>query len=199
MIAVATTLHMGYSDQMTDSCDGPDVAAFRSFMSAHTLLVSAIERAFAAGGAASPRPGTTFWPRWRARLRAMLRIHALADEIVLSRSGAQPPDRPDRGRRADAPRALPGATGAGRVCGDHRRGPRGPRTDAARSTGTRSRSTSCRISASEAGSVREALEHGSSTRPGVQARPRPKPSRPPSVLPVSSGAIVSPASLSCSQ
>ena len=32
---------------MTDSCDGPDVAAFRSFMSAHTLLVSAIERAFA--------------------------------------------------------------------------------------------------------------------------------------------------------
>jgi DNA-binding MarR family transcriptional regulator len=72
---------------MTDSCDGQDVAAFRSFMSAHALLVGAIERAFAE----AELPPLS-WHDVLATLErspeGMMRIHALADEVVLSRSGA---------------------------------------------------------------------------------------------------------------
>ena len=72
---------------MTDSCDGPDVAAFRSFMSAHTLLVSAIERAFAQAEL-PPLSWHDVLATLEGAPEGMLRIHALADEIVLSRSGA---------------------------------------------------------------------------------------------------------------
>ncbi len=70
----------------TESCSGPDVQAFRTFMSAHALLVGAIE----AGFAAAELPPLV-WHDVLAVLEqapeGRMRPHELADVLVLSRSG----------------------------------------------------------------------------------------------------------------
>jgi DNA-binding MarR family transcriptional regulator len=67
-------------------CTGKDVEAFRSFMTAHALLVAALERAFAR----AELPPLA----WHDALAALatapeerMRIHELADAVALSRSG----------------------------------------------------------------------------------------------------------------
>jgi DNA-binding MarR family transcriptional regulator len=68
------------------ACSGTDVEAFRSFMTAHALLVGALERAFAR---AELPP--LVWHDALAALDATpeqrMRIHELADALALSRSG----------------------------------------------------------------------------------------------------------------
>jgi DNA-binding MarR family transcriptional regulator len=70
----------------TSACTGTDVEAFRSFMTAHALLVGALER----GLARAELPPLV----WHDALTALaaspdqrMRIHALADALALSRSG----------------------------------------------------------------------------------------------------------------
>jgi DNA-binding MarR family transcriptional regulator len=70
----------------TEVCSGPDVQAFRTFMSAHALLVGAIESSFAA---AELPP--LVWHEVLALLEqapeGRMRPHELADALILSRSG----------------------------------------------------------------------------------------------------------------
>jgi DNA-binding MarR family transcriptional regulator len=68
------------------ACTGTDVEAFRSFMTAHALLVGALERAFA-----QAELPPLAWHEALAALDASperrMRIHELADAVALSRSG----------------------------------------------------------------------------------------------------------------
>jgi DNA-binding MarR family transcriptional regulator len=70
----------------TAACAGTDVEAFRSFMTAHALLVGALERAFA-----QAELPPLAWHNALAALAAApgqrMRIHELADAVALSRSG----------------------------------------------------------------------------------------------------------------
>jgi DNA-binding MarR family transcriptional regulator len=70
----------------TPPCSGQDVEAFRSFMTAHALLVGALERAFVL---ANLPP--LAWHNCLAALAGAgggrMRIHELADAVALSRSG----------------------------------------------------------------------------------------------------------------
>jgi DNA-binding MarR family transcriptional regulator len=70
----------------TQDCKGPDVEAFRSFMSAHALLVAAIERALSEAEL-PPLSWHDVLVVLEAQPEARMRPHELADAIVLSRSG----------------------------------------------------------------------------------------------------------------
>ena len=69
-----------------EACSSPDVQTFRTFMSAHALLVGAIESAFAAAELPS-----LVWHDVLALLEdspdGRMRPHELADALILSRSG----------------------------------------------------------------------------------------------------------------
>ena len=70
----------------TPPCTGQDVEAFRSFMTAHALLVGALERALAQANLPA-----LAWHDCLATLDGAadgrMRIHELADAVALSRSG----------------------------------------------------------------------------------------------------------------
>jgi DNA-binding MarR family transcriptional regulator len=70
----------------TQDCKGPDVEAFRSFMSAHALLVAAIERALSEAEL-PPLSWHDVLVVLEAQPEGRMRPHELADAIVLSRSG----------------------------------------------------------------------------------------------------------------
>jgi len=69
-----------------EACAGPDVQAFRTFMSAHALLVGAIESAFAAAEL-PPLVWHNVLTLLAEAPEGRMRPHELADALVLSRSG----------------------------------------------------------------------------------------------------------------
>jgi DNA-binding MarR family transcriptional regulator len=69
-----------------NECKGPDVDAFRAFMSAHALLVGAIERALSEAEL-PPLSWHDVLVVLEAQPEGRMRPHELADAIVLSRSG----------------------------------------------------------------------------------------------------------------
>src|SRR5688500_524090 len=70
----------------TSACTGTDVEAFRSFMTAHALLVGALERAFS-HAELPPLAWHDALTALAAAPEGRMRPHELADALALSRSG----------------------------------------------------------------------------------------------------------------